>query len=140
MTLDYTAEARRLGIDTGGLVVLCVSGCGSCRAIRDKVRAALQAEKVGDDLAVVEAINAPVSEDPEFVELAISTSDVERRFTYHRPEGQKVMDHDDVRLEFRAFADKMNAIVPRGREASLFFTALEEASFWAHAAIAREGK
>jgi hypothetical protein len=67
-------------------------------------------------------------------------ADIERRFTYHRPEGRKVQDHDDVRREFKAFASDVLSALPGGREKSLAFTALEEASFWAHAAVAREGK
>lgn len=31
----------------------------------------------------------------------ITEADIERRFTYHRPEGQKVTDHDDVRSYFK---------------------------------------
>jgi hypothetical protein len=67
----------------------------------------------------------------------IDAAEIDRRFTYHRPEGQKVTDHDDVRREFKVFADGLAALLPESREKSLAFTALEEASFWAHAAIAR---
>jgi hypothetical protein len=67
----------------------------------------------------------------------ITQAEVERRFTYHRPEGQKVTDHDDIRLEFKEFAEALSRRLPPGREKSLAFTALEESSFWAHAAIAR---
>ena len=70
----------------------------------------------------------------------LTEADITRRFTYHRPEGQKVTDHENVRIWFKAWAQSLNAKLPAGREASLAFTALEEASFWAHAAIAREGK
>ena len=70
----------------------------------------------------------------------LSPADIERRFTYHRPEGQKVDAHEDIRVDFKTFARVLNSKLPAGREASLAFTALEEASFWAHAAIAREGK
>lgn len=69
----------------------------------------------------------------------LDIADIERRFTYHRPEGQKVDDHNDIRRVFKEFALGL-AELPEGREKSLAFTALEEASFWAHAAIAREGK
>lgn len=70
----------------------------------------------------------------------LTDADIARRFTYHRPEGQKVEDHEDVRQQFFAWAHDLDNVLPPGREASLAFTALEEASFWAHAAIAREGK
>lgn len=67
-------------------------------------------------------------------------SEIERRFTYHRPEGQKVTAHEDVRLSFKEWAYWLDDMLPEGREKALAFTALEESSFWAHAAIAREGK
>lgn len=70
----------------------------------------------------------------------ITDADIERRFTYHRPEGRKVQGHEDIRSRFKAFAYTLADTLPPGREKSLAFTALEEASFWAHAAIARDGK
>jgi len=69
----------------------------------------------------------------------ITPEDIKRRFTYHRPEGDKVIEHDDIRLAYFAFAIGL-AQLPEGREKSLAYTALEESSFWAHAAVAREGK
>lgn len=71
---------------------------------------------------------------------AITTVDIARRFTYHRPEGEKVDQHDDIRGVFLFWATELAERLPEGREKSLALTALEEASFWAHAAIAREGK
>lgn len=63
-----------------------------------------------------------------------------KRFVYHRPEGQKIAAHNDVRRRFVLFAqllnDELEQVGPC-REASLAFTALEEAANWAHAAIAR---
>lgn len=70
----------------------------------------------------------------------LTNAEIERRFTYHRPEGDKIAEHEDIRIAFKSFAQLVNDVLPQGREASLTFTALEEASFWAHAAIAREGK
>ena len=72
--------------------------------------------------------------------MSIDAPEIERRFTYHRPEGQKVEDHEDIRRSFKVWAEALAAGLPEGREKSLAFTALEESSFWAHAAIAREGK
>lgn len=69
----------------------------------------------------------------------LADAEIERRFTHHRPEGFKIEGHTDIRLAFKTLAHHLNAKLPHGREAALAFTALEEASFWAHAAIAREG-
>jgi hypothetical protein len=68
---------------------------------------------------------------------AIDAAEIERRFTYHRPEGQKVNDHEDTRRLFKRLASELADLLPEGREKSLAFTALEESSFWAHAAVAR---
>ncbi len=70
----------------------------------------------------------------------ISVDDLVRRFTYHRPEGQKVDDHNDIRKMFLEFAIRIRDRIPAGREKSVAYTKLEEAANWAHAAIAREGK
>lgn len=71
--------------------------------------------------------------------MSIDMAEIERRFTYHRPEGDKVEGHGDIRLWYKEFAKDLG-VLPEGREKSLAYTALEESSFWAHAAIAREGK
>lgn len=64
-----------------------------------------------------------------------------RRFTYHPPTDPEVRErHDQVRALTLAYARDVSALLPEGREESLFVTGLEQASFWAHAAIAREGK
>lgn len=67
----------------------------------------------------------------------LSHAEIERRFTYHRPEGAKISAHEDVRADFKLFANRLADILPPGRETSLAFTKLEEAANWAHAAIAR---
>jgi len=65
-------------------------------------------------------------------------TEIERRFVYHPPNDQTRAFHDAIRADMLAFAEKMNILLPdESREKSLFFTALEEASFWSHAHIAR---
>lgn len=64
-------------------------------------------------------------------------AEIERRFTYHRPEGDRITQHDSIREFYKDWAYLLKATLPDGREKSLAFTALEESSFWAHAAVAR---
>lgn len=67
----------------------------------------------------------------------LTGEEIERRFTYHRPEGHKIEAHNDIRASFKMFAATLNEVLPPCRETSLAFTKLEEAANWAHAAIAR---
>lgn len=68
----------------------------------------------------------------------VTVEDINLRFTHHVPINERVRaQHDAVRNNFKEFATVMND-TPAGREKSLMYTALEEASFWAHAAVARQ--
>ena len=71
--------------------------------------------------------------------MSIDLTEIARRFSFHRPEGDRIDRHNHARVAYKGFADLM-AWLPEGREKSLAYTALEESSFWAQAAIAREGK
>lgn len=59
------------------------------------------------------------------------------RFDHHPPTGGKVEKHENVRYEFKQLAIDLDHWLPDGREKSLVFTNLEQAMFWANAAIAR---
>ena len=63
--------------------------------------------------------------------------DLVRRFSYHAPDAEKVDVHQLLREEFLAVAEEVHLICPPSRERSLAFTKLEEALFWANAAVAR---
>ena len=65
----------------------------------------------------------------------IDSAEIEKRFSSHAGRAEE---HDEVRAAYKDFAERLAAATPAGREKSLAFTALEESSFWAHAAIARE--
>jgi hypothetical protein len=68
----------------------------------------------------------------------MSPEEVERRFEYHAPSGEAKVLHAGLRRSAKVFAQYLADILPDGREKALAFTAFEEATFWSHAAIARE--
>lgn len=68
-----------------------------------------------------------------------TAKDLATRFEYHPPRTQTAIEmHQDVRSECLSIALSFNESLPEGREKSLAITKLEEAMFWANAAIARE--
>jgi divalent metal cation (Fe/Co/Zn/Cd) transporter len=71
-----------------------------------------------------------------------STSDdlhkrVRDDFQYHPADAAKGVVHEEVRGELENVAHTIIQVCPEGRELSLALTKLEEAMFWANAAIAR---
>ena len=63
--------------------------------------------------------------------------DIVNRFTYHTPSSDGVDKHAALTNGFVMLAGQVVAICPPGRERSLVLTKLEEAKFWASAAVAR---
>lgn len=68
----------------------------------------------------------------------METRDIDNRFTYHVPHKADRTKYEKVREETRLLAFVINDLCPESREKSLAITKLEEAVFWANAAIARE--
>jgi hypothetical protein len=59
------------------------------------------------------------------------------RFTYHAPKGDQVERYGDLRASGLGMAGRIVKSCPDSRERSLAIRKLEEAIFWANAAIAR---
>lgn len=68
-----------------------------------------------------------------------SHEDLENRFRHHTPEpgDGKAEKYGANRAELLAVAKSIGDRIPGSRERSVFFTKLEEAMFWANAAVAR---
>jgi hypothetical protein len=63
--------------------------------------------------------------------------DLNVRFTYHKPFGTQTMRYEEIRNMAWEFSKMILNDCPDSREVSLAITKLEEAVFWANAAIAR---
>ena len=68
----------------------------------------------------------------------MATDDLQNRFRYHAPDETRGMRHERVRNSIGQLADQLDGELPDGREKSLVMTNLEQAMFWANAAIARQ--
>lgn len=65
-------------------------------------------------------------------------AELDNRFDYHQPSSNGVADnHEAIRDIIGATARQVIEFTPSCREQSLALTKLEEAMFWANAAIAR---
>jgi hypothetical protein len=67
----------------------------------------------------------------------MDTLELDQRFTYHAPKGNQTTRYEAIRADARDFAAHLNFACPESRELSLAITNLEQAVFWANAAIAR---
>jgi hypothetical protein len=63
--------------------------------------------------------------------------DLGNRFTYHAPKGDQTQRYEIIRERAHHYAHTLVTHAPASRELSLALTKLEEAVFWANAAIAR---
>lgn len=63
--------------------------------------------------------------------------EIERRVTYHPPNGEAITRHGLVRNIIAEAMKTISTVVPDCREQSVALTKIEEAMFWANAGIAR---
>lgn len=62
---------------------------------------------------------------------------IEHDFTYHAPKDNQVDRYEFIRTRAKQLALAIADLTPESREQSLALTRIEEAVFWANAAIAR---
>lgn len=67
-------------------------------------------------------------------------ADITTRFTYHSPREDQLPRYAKLRNIGRSLAEEIVKRTPPSREQSLALTNLEDAIFWANAAIARNEK
>lgn len=73
----------------------------------------------------------------EYTPSAEAVKRRENNFTYHPPKGDQAVRYGDIRTEVLNLAAFIECRCPPSRELALALTKLEEAVFWANAAIAR---
>lgn len=69
--------------------------------------------------------------------MPVSAEELDNRFTYHSPKPNQPARYTQLREEAKALAVSIVELTPESREQSLALTKLEEAIFFANAAIAR---
>lgn len=69
--------------------------------------------------------------------MATPVATINHNFTYHPPKDGQPQKYNILRQEAKDLALQFNHLCPDSRELSLALTKLEEAVFWANAAIAR---
>ncbi len=67
----------------------------------------------------------------------IDQDEINRRFNYYPPNEERAAQHLEVREKLKAAAVLVVVTTPPSREQSIAITKLEEAMFWANAALAR---
>lgn len=67
-------------------------------------------------------------------------ADLDNRFTYHSPQPDQPARYTALRNQAKDLAEAIVTSTPPSREQSLALTNLEQAIFWANAAIARNEK
>ena len=68
--------------------------------------------------------------------LMLSPNDIARRFGQHIPTPEAAKQHYDLRESFVLFAGILATTLPEGREKEEALLRLEDASMWAHKAVA----
>ena len=80
---------------------------------------------------------SPPAASPPYPISWLTQTDLTKRFTYHAPKSDQPARYVAIREKARELATLIASCSPESREQSLALTKIEEAAFWANAAIAR---
>lgn len=69
--------------------------------------------------------------------MLISVEEIANRFTYHAPKEGQPAKYEAIRAKAKELAELVMVLTSDSREQSLAITHIEEAVFWANAAVAR---
>lgn len=69
--------------------------------------------------------------------MDVPSDELRNRFTYHAPHGDQAERYGEIRAKALEYAELICKLTPASREQSLALTKLDEAVFFANAAIAR---
>lgn len=64
-------------------------------------------------------------------------TEIDIRFSYHKPSEEQIPKYEEIRAAARHFALLLDEMCPESREKALAMTHLEDSVMWANAAIAR---
>lgn len=67
----------------------------------------------------------------------MDAAELDTRFTYHAPKEGQPAKYTALRDKAKELAEMVEEMCPESREKALAFTNIEQAIFWANAAIAR---
>lgn len=70
--------------------------------------------------------------------MPITAAELERRFSHHKVDDRQRDQMEDIRSIAHRLAQAMWRMAPDSRELSLAITNIEQAVFWANAAVARK--
>ena len=91
-----------------------------------------------EDMNTQEQVAKPVESEIAVNPITnIDQQELDCRFTYHAPKNQQPQKYVLLRDQAKSLAEQIYRLSPKSREQSLAITHLEEAIFWANAAIAR---
>jgi hypothetical protein len=120
------------GSDAEGLPTATV------RVVSAKEDAASTVAPVPAVEAAKQTVTTPTGEAvPMAIVKVVGLEDIERIFTYHKPDAKQLAVLEHNRIGIKELARQIITTLPPSRERGLAITHLEQAMFWANSAVVR---